>query len=120
MASLSEEAITAGGEMITRGSANIFAALGNGDAEERQTKSRLAQGINALIARRGLNQVTAADRLGITQPKVSALANYKLDGCLVDRLMTMLTALDQDVDSAIRRSPRSRSAWRRAVAAGGR
>jgi predicted XRE-type DNA-binding protein len=31
-----------------------------------------------LIAR--LSQAAAAEKLGINQPKVSALANYKLDG----------------------------------------
>ncbi|HEV7252128.1 MAG TPA: helix-turn-helix transcriptional regulator [Mesorhizobium sp.] len=122
MASRSEETITAADEAITRGSSNVFADLGYADAEERQTKLRLAHAINGLIARRRLNQVTAAERLGITQPKVSALANYKLDGFSVERLMTLLTALDQDVDIVIRNKPRSRAAGRIAVvaAAGGR
>jgi len=121
MASRSEETVTAEDESITRGSGNVFADLGYADAEERQTKLRLAHAINGLIARRRLNQVTAAGRLGITQPKVSALANYKLDGFSVERLMTLLTALDQDVDIVIRNKPRSRAAGRIAVvaAAGG-
>ena len=40
----------------------------------------LAKAINGVIARRRLNQAAAAEKLGINQPKVSALANYKLDG----------------------------------------
>jgi hypothetical protein len=40
----------------------------------------------------------------VNQPKASALANYKLDGFSVDRLMTFLTALDQDVEIVIGRS----------------
>lgn len=115
MASRSDEVFTADGEGITRGSGNLFADLGYADAEERQTKLRLAHAINALIARRRLNQVTAAERLGIAQPKVSALANYKLGGFSVERLMTLLTALDQDVDIVIRNKPRSRAAGRIAV-----
>jgi predicted XRE-type DNA-binding protein len=122
MASRSEETVAAEDEPVTRGSGNVFADLGYADAEERQTKLRLAHAINGLIVRRRLNQVTAAERLGITQPKVSALANYKLDGFSVERLMTLLTALDQDVDIVIRNKPRSRAAGRIAVvaAAGGR
>lgn len=104
-------------ETITRGSSNVFADLGYVDAEERQTKLRMAHAINSLIARRRLTQVTAADLLGIGQPKVSALANYKLDGFSVERLMTLLTALDQDVEIVIRSKPRSRSAGRISVVA---
>jgi predicted XRE-type DNA-binding protein len=74
-------------------SAQTFAA----DAEERQTKLRLAFAINEVIARRRLTQAAAAERLGINKPKVSALANYKLDGFSVERLMPFLTALDQTI-----------------------
>jgi predicted XRE-type DNA-binding protein len=39
-------------------------------------------------ARRRLNQAGAAEKLGINQPKVSALASYKPDGFSVEGLMT--------------------------------
>jgi predicted XRE-type DNA-binding protein len=105
------------GEAIARGTGNVFADLGYADAEERQTKLRLALAINAVIARRRLTQATAAEKLGANQPKVSALANYKLDGFSVERLMIFLTALDQDVDIVIKNKPRSRSAGRISVIA---
>ena len=91
-------------ERITRGAGNVFADLGFADAEERQTKLRLAYAINQEIARMGLSQVEAAKILGASQPKVSSLANYKLEGFSVERLMTFLTALDHDVEITIRRS----------------
>ncbi|HEY3889880.1 MAG TPA: helix-turn-helix transcriptional regulator [Caulobacteraceae bacterium] len=106
-------------EEVTRGTGNVFADLGYPDADERQTKLRLAHTINGLVARRRLNQATAAERLGINQPKVSALANYKLDGFSVERLMTFLTALDQDVEIIIRNKPRSRPIGRISVIADG-
>jgi predicted XRE-type DNA-binding protein len=104
-------------EPITRGTDNVFADLGYADAEERQTKLRLAHAINDVIARRRLAQAAAAEKLRINQPKVSALANYKLDGFSVERLMTFLTALDQDVEIVIRNKPRSRAAARISVVA---
>jgi predicted XRE-type DNA-binding protein len=104
-------------DAITRGTGNVFADLGYADAEERQTKLRLAHAINGLIARRRLTQAAAADKLEINQPKVSALANYKLDGFSVERLMTFLTLLDQDVEIVIRNKPRSRAAGRISVVA---
>jgi predicted XRE-type DNA-binding protein len=92
-------------DAITRGSGNVFADLGYPDAEERQTKLRLAHALNQIIARRRLTQAAAAERLGINQPKVS-------------RLLTFLTALDRDIEIVIRRKPRSRPAARiRVVAA---
>jgi predicted XRE-type DNA-binding protein len=66
-------------------------------------------------ARRRLNQGAAAEKLRINQPKVSALANYKLDSFSVEPLMRFLTALDQDVDIVIRNKPRSRAAARISV-----
>jgi predicted XRE-type DNA-binding protein len=70
-----------------------------------------------ILARRRLTQAAAAEKLGINQPKVSALANYKLDGFSVERLMTFLTALDQDVEIVIRKKPRSRASARISVVA---
>jgi predicted XRE-type DNA-binding protein len=95
---------------ITRGSGNVFADLGLPDAEELQTKLRLAYALNAVIDRARLSQTAAAMRLGLNQPKVSALRNTKLEGLSVERLMTLLTTLDQDVEIAIRKKPRSRAA----------
>ena len=102
---------------ITRGSGNVFADLGYPDAEERQTKLRLAHALNQIIEKRHLTQAAAAELLGINQPKVSALLNYKLAGFSVERLMTFLTALDRDVEIVIRKKPRSlRAAHIRVVA----
>ena len=104
-------------DAITRGTGNVFADLGYADADERQTKLRLAHAINGVIARRRLTQGAAADKLGVNQPKVSALSRYKLEGFSVERLMLFLTALDQDVEIVIRAKPRSRPSGRISVVA---
>jgi predicted XRE-type DNA-binding protein len=104
-------------EQIIRGTGNVFADLGYPDAEERQTKLRLAYALNAIMDAQRLTQVAAAARLGLNQPKVSALRNYKLEGFSVERLMTLLTALDRDVEIVIRKKPRSRGAARISVIA---
>jgi predicted XRE-type DNA-binding protein len=89
-------------EKVVRGTGNVFADLGYADAEERQTKTRLAAEINALIKTRKLKQTDAGELLGVPQPRISALANYRLDGFSVERLMGFLTALSQDVEIIIR------------------
>jgi predicted XRE-type DNA-binding protein len=80
-------------EEVTRSTGNVFADLGFPDAEERYTKVRLAAAINQLLHRRRLSQAAAARELGINQPKVSALLNYKLAGFSVERLMRFLPPL---------------------------
>jgi len=100
----------------------VFADLGFADAEERQTKTRLALAINRILEKRRLSQTQAAQRLGINQPKISALANYRLEGFSVERLLHFLNALGRDVEIVIRNKPASRRAARIIVTAviGGR
>ena len=89
-------------DTITHGTGNVFADIGLPDAGDRQTKTRLAMAVNALIADRKLRQADAALVLGIPQPRISALRHYKLDAFSVEKLLEFLTALDQDVDIMIR------------------
>ena len=92
---------------ITEGGGNVFADLGFPDAADRQTKTRLAMAVNGLIKERRLKQTHAAEVLGIPQPRVSALANYRLDHFSVEKLMSFLNALDHDVEIVIRPSRES-------------
>jgi predicted XRE-type DNA-binding protein len=87
---------------VHESSGNVFADLGFKDADERLTKVKLAVRLNQVLKQRKLSQLAAAKRLGINQPKVSALSNYKLAGFSVERLIAFLTALDFDVDIVIR------------------
>ena len=87
---------------IEASSGNVFADLGLPDAAELDAKVRLAVMINRLLAAQRLNQVTAAARLKVSQPKISALKNYRLDGLSIERLMNFLPALGQDVEIYVR------------------
>ncbi len=102
---------------VIHGTRNVFADLGYPDAPERQAKLRLAYALNQLLDQSELTQVEAAEVLGLTQPKVSALRNYKLTGFSVERLMTLLTTLDQDVEIVIKHNPSSRRTARISVVA---
>jgi predicted XRE-type DNA-binding protein len=85
--------------------------------KEHQTKVRLAFAINQILDERSLPQAEAARRLGINQPKISALSNYRLAGFSVERLMHFLNALGRDVEIVIRSKPRSRRVARIIVTA---
>lgn len=87
---------------IEASSGNVFADLGLSDAAELDAKVRLAAMINQLLAAQRLNKVTAAARLKVSQPTISALENYRLDGLSVERLLNLLLPLGQDVEIYVR------------------
>ncbi len=75
------------------GSGNVFADMRLPRPEEELTKAQLASHIRQVIKRQHLTQVAAAARMGIDQPKVSALLNGRLANFSSERLMRLLTAL---------------------------
>lgn len=91
---------------VTRGSGNVFRDLGLADADVLQAKADLIFRISAIIDKRGLTQVEAAQILGVSQPKISALLRGHLDGFSLERIMRFLAALDQKVEIRVR--PKSR------------
>jgi predicted XRE-type DNA-binding protein len=95
---------------MTKSSGNIFADLGVKNAGERLAKAKLALTINQIIAKRKLTQVAAGKILKINQPKISALANGRLAGFSIERLIDFLNKLDQDVEIVIHEKPKHRKA----------
>ena len=87
---------------IERGSGNVFEDLQLPDAGELNTKLVLAMRLNERIKALGLKQADTARRLGIAQPNVSALLNYRLDNFSSEKLMEFFTALGYDVEFLIR------------------
>lgn len=97
---------------VAPGSGNVFADLGFAEPEEALARAQLARHIGQVIRRRRLTQKAAAVRMGIDQPKVSALLNGRLASFSSDRLMRLLTALGQDVEITVRDAPRRRALGR--------
>lgn len=89
-------------ETIEMGSGNVFADLGLPDADERHLRVQLATRLNDLLKAEGLTQAAAAKRLGIAQPHVSELKNYKLGRFSSERLLHYITLMNRDVEIFIR------------------
>ena len=87
---------------VVRGGGNVSADLDPPDPEGRRTRLSLAMAISEIVETRRLKQAGAGTLLGLPQPKVSQLVNYRLDGFSVERLMGFLTRLDRDVEIVIR------------------
>jgi predicted XRE-type DNA-binding protein len=90
-------------EQVEDSTGNVFEDMELPDAETRLAKSHLARRIAQLIKAQRLSQMEAAGKLGIDQPKVSALVRGRLKDFSTERLMRFITALDQDVIITIRK-----------------
>lgn len=90
------------------GTDNVFADLGLPDPEERLMKAQLSQQIALIVQRGRLTQAQAAERMGISQPKVSAILRGRLGGISVERLITLLLRLGQDVQLVVKPKSGSR------------
>ena len=93
---------------VKEGSGNIFADLGFANPEREEIKARLTLQIYRLIKGRGLTQAQAGEVLGIKQPHVSILMRGQSGSFSVERLMSFLAALGQDVQITVKstRNPR--------------
>jgi predicted XRE-type DNA-binding protein len=90
------------GRAFETSSGNVFADLGLAHPEELKTKLVLAVRLNERIKALGLKQNEIAKRLGIAQPNVSALQNYKLDNFSSEKILEFFNSLGYDVDLLIR------------------
>ena len=83
-------------------SGNVFADLGLPDAEKLKIKSGLVIEITKAIRRLNLTQAEAAERMGITQPKVSALLRGEFSNLSERKLMDRLNRLGYDIEIKVR------------------
>lgn len=82
---------------LVRGSGNVFADFGYADAQLRQLKAILAARIIEILDDEGLTVRKAQNRTGLAAADFSRIRNVQLERFTVDRLMTVLARLDQDV-----------------------
>ncbi len=100
---------------VEEGSDNVYADLGYAQSEEMRIKAQLVTKIAAIIKQRGLTQAEAADILGLTQPKISALLKGRFRGVSERRLLGCLTRLGRDVQIVIKRATPGRHTGRLTV-----
>lgn len=91
-------------------SGNVYADLGFDNPEEMLAKAHFVSEIQKAIQRKKLTQTEAADRLKLTQPKLSMLLKGHFRGYSTDRLIRFLRILGQDVDIFVTTKPHNRQA----------
>lgn len=86
-------------EKITPSSGNVFDDLGFDAAEAAilQMRASLMSDLRAYIEKNGLTQVAAAERLGISQSRVSDLVRGKWEKFSLEMLITLESRLGRKV-----------------------
>ncbi len=82
----------------------VWEAIENPPADAANMRAR-AELMNALIEcikKRGWTQAKAAERLGVTQPRISDLKRGKIEQFSVDTLMNMLERAGRRVEMRVR------------------
>lgn len=87
---------------VETGSGNVFADLGLPDAEKLKIKSGLVIEITRAVRQLGLTQEEAGRRMGIPQPKVSALLRGDFANLSERKLMDCLNRLGYDIEIKVK------------------
>ena len=89
---------------VEMGSGNVFADLRLPDAEKLKIKSGLVIEITKAIRRLKLTQKAAAEKMGIPQPKVSAMLHGDFSNLSERKLMDCLNRLGYDIEIKLKPS----------------
>jgi len=87
---------------LVRGSGNVFADFGDVNAEAEQLKAILAARIIHVLDERQLTVRAAQDLTGTAAADFSRIRRVKLDRFTIDRLMGVLSKLDQRMEVKVR------------------
>ena len=93
---------TIDGIEVEMGSGNVFADLGLPDADKLRIKSGLVIEITRAMRRMDLTQKAAAERMGIPQPKVSAMLRGDFSNLSERKLMDCLNRLGYDIEIKVK------------------
>ncbi|NGX53490.1 MAG: hypothetical protein K1000chlam4_00202 [Chlamydiae bacterium] len=94
-------------------SSNIFADLGLGEADDLMARAKLLFKVAKLIKASKLTQREVAERLGISQPKVSMLIHGKLSAFSTDTLIRYLSTLGCKVEIRVQKPKTHAAIFRR-------
>jgi len=86
---------------IVRGSGNVYADLGDADADVKLIKAELAAEIIAILDERHLTLRVGEEITGIASADLSRIRNADLGRFTIDRLVRVLNALNRHVSVAI-------------------
>jgi predicted XRE-type DNA-binding protein len=91
---------------LVRGSGNVFRDFGDPNADLEQARAILAAKIIGVLDRQKLSTREAQKVTGVAASEFSRIRNVKLDRFTIDRMITILGRLGQDVRLTVHIQPR--------------
>ncbi len=95
---------------IIRGSGNVFRDLGHPEADREQLRALLAAKIIGVLDDRKLTVRAAHEVTGVAAADFSRIRKANLGRFTIDRLMTILSGLGQEVEVSVNVHPRRSAA----------
>ena len=95
---------------IIRGSGNVFRDLGHPEADREQLRALLAAKIIGVLDDRKLTVRAAHEVTGVAAADFSRIRKANLGRFTIDRLMTILSGLGQEVEVSVNVHPRRSTA----------
>jgi predicted XRE-type DNA-binding protein len=86
---------------LIRGSGNVFRDLGLPDSGREQLRALLAARIIGVLDDRKLTVRAAREITGVAAADFSRIRNARLEHFTIDRLMTILSRLGQDLEVSV-------------------
>ncbi|MBF0339025.1 MAG: XRE family transcriptional regulator [Nitrospirae bacterium] len=83
---------------LIRGSGNVFRDFGHPNADVEQARAILAAKIIKTLDERGLSTREAERLTGVSHSEFSRIRNARLQHFTLDRMITILGKLDEDVE----------------------
>lgn len=94
---------------VMHGSGNVYQDFGYPDADVRQVKALLGTQIMKILDAEGLSTRQVEARTGVYHSEFSRIRQAKFSRFTIDRLMTILARLGQEVEVSIAVHPRTRT-----------
>lgn len=92
---------------IVDGTGNVFRDFGYPDADVRQAKALMGTQIMKILDEEGLSTRQAEARTGVAHSEFSRIRQAKFSRFTIDRLMTILARLGQEVELTVTVHPRT-------------
>lgn len=94
---------------LVRGSGNVFRDFGRVNASVEQARAILAAEIIRTLDKNGLSTREAEKLTGVAHSEFSRIRNARLERFTLDRMIAILSKLDEDVEVNVTFRPRQRA-----------
>lgn len=98
-------------------SGNVYEDLGKADSADMQIKAKAVRVLAMYIVKSGMTQIEVAQALGIDQPKISRILRGQFSGLSLEKIMSYMLVLGNDIEVTVHVKPNTGTAGRFQISA---